>query len=62
MVFVVSVGAFKLPEGFCAQLCTVMLLRMDSELARFMTAVLHVFVCISGKHWRGVLKEWIIRF
>jgi hypothetical protein len=46
MVFVVSVSAFNLREGFCAQLCAVMPLRRDSELARFMRAVLHVFVCL----------------
>jgi hypothetical protein len=46
MVFVVLADAFNLPEGFCAQLYAVMPLRMNSELARFMTAVLHVFVCL----------------
>ena len=46
MVFVFSVGVFNLSEGFFAHLYTVMPLRMDSELARFMRAVLHVFVCL----------------
>lgn len=46
MIFVVSVAAFKLLEGFCTHLCTAMPLRMDSELARFMKALLRVFVCL----------------